>query len=456
MRKKIVCLGGGSRYFAQVLSSLAGTAGLADSEITLYDLDVEKAEIMAKVGRRLAAEADLDLRVRACGDLADAVDGADFAVSSIGGGGSGAATSIHDSPYHQADLRIPARYGIPQIVGDTGGPAALMMALRTIPIYLDIAAELEKRCPDVIFINHSNPMAPLCRALHKYTGLKGSIGLCHGVQNGINHVAGILGVPPEELETVWIGTNHYYWFTRIRHHGRDLYPELWRLLAANAPEQGRILSQVLSEIYGYKIVYPQDDHIVEFYPYLAQVPRGEALPYGLRPLIDLDAPVSPPPSPPSPEERQRQRVSYLEEFAASLDNVRPEPPDANPTKGERIGRLIEAIASGKRIVHVVNIPNRGCIANLPADAVVELEGVTDSTGVRGIQVGEAPLTLAGLLQKRIAWQELVVDAAAQGDRRLALQALLLDEMTIRPELAERMLDELLAASARMLPRFAKR
>jgi alpha-galactosidase/6-phospho-beta-glucosidase family protein len=73
--------------------------------------------------------------------------------------------------------------------------------------------------------------------------------------------------------------------------------------------------------------------------------------------------------------------------------------------------------------------------------------------VRPIFTGEAPISLAGLLQKRIAWQELVADAAATGDRRLALQALLLDEMTLRPEQAELMLGELLTASKPMLARF---
>lgn len=448
--KKIACLGGGSLYFAHVLGNLAATPGLAGSELTLYDLDREKAELMAATGRRLAEEGGTRLRVRACAGLADAVDGADFAVSSIGGGGASDALSIHDSPYHRADLVIPARYGVYQIVGDTGGPAALMMALRTIPIYLDIAAEMEKRCPEAIFVNHSNPMAPLCRAMHKYTRLRGTIGLCHGVQNGIKHVASILDVPPDELETTWIGTNHYYWFTRIRHGGRDLYPELWRRLAERPPEPGRVMSQKLSELYGYKIVYPQDDHVLEFYPFLAQVRDGKRLPYGLEPPIDLD---DPPPAPAAGEERRRGRAAFLDELRGRLDRVRPSQPDTSPVGGEGVGRLLEAIATGKRIVHIVNVPNRGAIPNLPSEAIVEIEGVTDSLGVRGVHVGEAPVALAGLLQKRIAWQELVVDAAARGDRRLALQALLLDEMAIRPEESERMLDELLAASRPMLGRF---
>jgi alpha-galactosidase len=122
--------------------------------------------------------------------------------------------------------------------------------------------------------------------------------------------------------------------------------------------------------------------------------------------------------------------------------------------GEGLASLIESIASGRRGVYIVNVPNRGAVSNLPDYAVLELEGVTDSCGVRAVHVGEAPISLMGLLQKRIAWQELVADAGVKGDRNLALQALLLDEMAIRPEKAEAMLDRLLAASREMLPQFS--
>jgi len=132
-------------------------------------------------------------------------------------------------------------------------------------------------------------------------------------------------------------------------------------------------------------------------------------------------------------------------------SVPPEPSDH--LTGEGLGRLIESIASGRRDVYIVNIENRGVVPNLPSYANLEVEAVTDSAGVRPIYVGAAPLSLMGLLTKRIAWQELVADAAVKGDRNLALQALLLDEMAIVPEKAEAMLDELLAASRPMLPRF---
>ena len=458
--KKIVCLGGGSLYFRTALADLVATEGLAGSEIALYDIDTEKAQLMAQLGRRLAEQSGTGMRVRTCTDLADAVDGADFAISSIGGVGKSAG-HVYGTSLHKQDLLIPARYGIYQIIGDTCGPAGMMMAFRSIPIYLKICREMEKRCPQVVFLNHSNPMAVLCRAMVKYTGIEHVIGICHGVQGGIKRIAKILGVPPEELDTVWIGTNHYHWFTRIRHKGKDVYPELWRRIASEKPPEGEIMTRKLSEIYGYRITYPPDNHAIEFYPFLAQVPDGKSMPYGLGEEVvkrheeDLYQDLQPRAEPEVSEAEQKaEREDRLRKYAEELDKtVLPAKP-SSPLTGEGLGRLIEDIALGRRGVYIVNIPNKGAIPNLPDYAVVEIEGVTDSCGVRGVYMGEAPLALMGLLHKRIAWQELVVDAGVRGDRKLALQALLLDEMAILPEKAEAMLDELLASSKQMLPQFA--
>ena len=90
---------------------------------------------------------------------------------------------------------------------------------------------------------------------------------------------------------------------------------------------------------------------------------------------------------------------------------------------------------------------------LQFSAEVEVEALTDSCGVRGLQMGEAPLHLKGILEKRFVWHELVADAAVKGDRNLALQALMVDEMAILPDQAEAMLGELLEASRDLLPQF---
>lgn len=452
--KKIVCLGAGSRYFLGALPDILVCEPLAGSEITLYDIDQDKVRLLQAQATLWADAAGTGMQVRACDDLADAVDGADFAVSSIGGSGV-SGRGIASTSFHMHDIVIPAQYGIYQIVGDTAGPAGMMMALRSIPAYITICREMERRCPEVIFLQHSNPMAAVCRAVSKYTSIT-IVGICHGVQNGIRSLAQLLATEPEELEVVWIGTNHYHWFTSIRHQGRDVYDAVRRLLAERGAPSGGIMTQKLSDIYGYQIVYPHDDHIIEFYPFLAQVRSEAEMPYGLslrlggftleeaRRALSVQM---------SDEEHRSQRQADLGDYAHDLAGVTLPPAPTSPLRGEGLGQLISSIAAGSRNVFIVNVPNQGAVINLPAYAILELEGVTDSTGVRPIVVGEAPMPLMGLLQKRIAWQEMVVDAAVKGDRGLALQALLLDEMAIPPEKAEAMLDQLLQASRPMLPAF---
>lgn len=449
--KKIACLGGGSLYFPFALPDIVMQRDLAGSELVLYDLELEKAERMAAMGRRLAAEAGTGMTVRAAATLDDALDGTDYALSSIGGSGAEITPDVYSSYYHAADVRICAEYGVQQVVGDTCGPAGMMMGLRSIPAYLHICHAMEQRCPKAILLNHSNPMAPLCRAMRKYSGIN-VIGICHGVQGGIHHAAHLLGISPRELSCTWIGTNHYYWFTSVMHHGEDVYPRLKAAMAERwdtpSPQQ---MTHQLSRIYEHSFVYPQDDHIVEFYPFLAQAASFETLPYQLTESgHQVGVAAQGVPGSLSADGRR----AFFEKYQAILDETTLPEGREDAAYNEDIGGMLSAFATGRRHVCIVNIPNQGAIPNLPATALVEVEGVTDETGVRPLVMGEAPMLLKGILEKRFVWQELVADAGATGSRTAALQAMMLDEQAIWPNKAAALLDALLAASKDLLPQFS--
>jgi alpha-galactosidase len=200
--------------------------------------------------------------------------------------------------------------------------------------------------------------------------------------------------------------------------------------------------------------YPGPGHIIEFYSWATRAPSQDDLPYGIgeeakQHGFDESSPM-PERKPVTPEVRR----AFLADYAAIIERTQlPERGQTDAVSEEGVARLIGAIAHGRREVFIVNVANHGAIPNLPAEAVVEIEGVTDSAGVRAVTVGACPPVLKGLLEKRFAWQELVVDAAVTGDRALALQALMLDEMAIHPDQAEDMLDELLEASRDLLPQF---
>ena len=453
--KKIVCLGGGSLFFPGAIADLVIDRDLAGSEIVLYDIDAEKVEMMAAMAVRLAGEAGTGYKVRATVDLSDAVDGADFALTSIGGSGAEVTQAVYESYYHAVDVRIPAKYGIHQVIGDTCGPAGLMMALRSVPAYLKICGEMEKRCPGAILLNHSNPMAVLCRAMHKYSDVN-VYGVCHGVQAGIGYAAEVLEVPAGELQCTWVGTNHYYWFTSILHDGADVYPEFKRRVARGPAPEGRGMCAKLSAIYGHQLVYATDDHAIEFYPFVTQIPGGQDdLPYDLvKPAKEFGYDCALP-MPKRTEATAEVRAEFFKKYEAILAKIELPAQQDDPLIGEGIASLMSAMVTGRRDVCVLNLANNGAIVNLPADAEVEVEAVTDYNGARAVQMPPAPLVLKAILEKRFVWHDLVADAAVKGDRNLALQALMLDEMAILPEKAEAMLEELLDASKDMLPQFFK-
>ena len=454
---KITCLGAGGRYFLHPLGHIAANTRLHGSRIALYDIDPERAAMMADAARRFSEEAGAGLDVRVSRTLPQAVDGADFVIASIGGAGSSGSLGYYHSPLHINDCLICAKYGVPQIVADTCGPAAMAAAFRSVPIYLNICREIEKRAPGAFLLNHANPMAVLCRAMNKYSTVR-SVGICHGVQGGIGAVGKLLGIPPVELDVRWIGTNHYYWVTSVRHRGKDLMATLWKRVSETKHPPEHQMCCDLSLAHGYWILYPSDDHAIEFYPFLAQVHGAKRLPYALadghhgktmmafyrgkRTLKDLIA-----------EDRRTPRKKMLADYKSILDAAKLPKCAESVIETESSSMLISDIATGNRRLHILNIPNRASVPNLPSEAVLEVECVTDSAGVRPLYMGEAPLALEAILRKRVAWQELVVDAAVKGDRKPALQAMMIDEQAILPTKAKAMLEELLENSRQMLPQF---
>jgi alpha-galactosidase len=138
------------------------------------------------------------------------------------------------------------------------------------------------------------------------------------------------------------------------------------------------------------------------------------------------------------------------------DITRGKTPIAAAVSEEATSKVIAALAGVADWKDVVNIPNTGQVPELPRAAVVETMGLIARDRVYGLPVGAVPPGILTQLQRHVANQELTVEAALKGDRRLALQVLLNDPLcgSIRRygDLS-RMLDELLHANRQWLPQF---
>src|ERR671912_2582392 len=227
---KIVFIGAGSTVFARnLLQDLFTFPELHGSTIALMDIDPGRLADTEAVAKLLAQTAGANPTIEATTDLRAVLDGADYAINMIQVGGYRPSTVV--------DFEIPKRYGLRQTIGDTLGIGGIMRALRTIPVMLDFGRQMEQVCPDVLFLNYTNPMAMLCMAMNRATAIR-TVGLCHSVQGTASDLAEWLGVPAEQVNYVCAGINHVAFYLRFERNGEDLYPAL-RQLANERREAAR-------------------------------------------------------------------------------------------------------------------------------------------------------------------------------------------------------------------------
>ena len=470
---KITIVGGGSYQWTPVLGrDLMLHEHLRGSTLMLYDIDPKPLPAMQKLMRKIAGAAGTDFKVKSTTDPREAFSDADFAILSITTGG-------YDMMEH--DLAIPPKYGIFQTVGDTVGPGGLVRALRNVPVILEIGRMMEKYCPDAWMLNLTNPMTILTRTFLRETSIK-TVGLCHelfgtmellleifGLEDQSNLAGeGLMGVQrlldasgahlwQREMSIEVGGINHCIWMTKLNVRGEDGFELLHKFL--DNPERfvrkmplppgtkHREASELAMMMQNHKLklelfrIYnclpaAGDRHVAEFYPYLLHDEKYAAERFAITPYtIEWQ------------RESRDMFKNWMDWWNAGkmpLDMMRSE---------ELASDVIVALSGGRPVKAIVNRPNLRQIANLPKHAVVESMALVDSGGIHPFAMGELPAAIKSLLARHVTNQEMTIDAALTGDKRIALQALLNDPLTRDLDDAASMLDEMLVATRDYLPQF---
>jgi alpha-galactosidase len=278
---------------------------------------------------------------------------------------------------------------------------------------------MEEICPQAYFLNFSNPESRIILALGRHSKIH-CIGLCHGIFMGQNDVARILGMPPEQVDVWGAGLNHFQWLLSIRDRktGADLYPLLREKERQYDPAY-LPLTRRLFLAFG-KWVTCSDDHMGEYVPYGWE--GGEE-------GYDFEA-------------DEAGRIELRMKIEAVLGGE-PIPNEMLTPSGERAVVVISGILNNKKtLIEAGVVYNNGAIPNLPADLAVEVPVVVDAAGIHPVSIGPLPDPIAKLLHMQASVQQLAVEAAVQGSRELALQALLIDPVINSSVAAEKILDEL--------------
>ncbi|NCO38276.1 MAG: alpha-glucosidase/alpha-galactosidase [Armatimonadetes bacterium CG_4_10_14_0_8_um_filter_66_14] len=430
---KIAMIGAGSIVFCKTLmNDLLSTECLEGSEFALMSRTAPKLDRMHAFVQRMITENGLSATVSATLDRREALKDADYVIVMIQVGGLDA---------FKLDYEIPMKHGVDQCIGDTLGPGGVFRALRTIPVLIDLARDMEELCPGALMLQYANPMAMCCWALGEATNVK-FIGLCHGVQTTLDLISRYVAVPKDEIDYLCAGTNHMAWFLKLARGGKDLYP----LLRENfeKPEyyvNEKVRGEVMRH-FGY-FMTESTGHLSEYIPWFRSSQRALDL-YCDEPAFGGETGA------------YLKWCEHIMEKYATTDPLAFESPKLAPRSVEFCSYIIEALETGKVFKLNGNVRNNGLISNLPPDCCVEVPIYVDRTGLHPVPVGALPRQCAALCQSNGTVQGLAVHAALNGDPEMVCQAVQMDPLTsavLTLKEARDLATEMLEAERQWLPQF---
>ncbi len=464
----ITVLGGGSAYTPGLI---AGLLRLRDrlplARLVLADIDEHKLKIVGELVRHMieaAARGDegaakggegagagaggpattgqvtAKTEVVLTTDRLEGFKGADFILSQIRVGGL---------KHRALDERIPNKYGV--LGQETTGPGGFAMALRSIPVMLDVARDIARVAPDAWLINYTNPTGFVCDASIR-AGHGRTIGLCDGVY-GIKWLgAKLLGLPisrGRDVEAYVAGLNHCTWTTQLWFEGRDLYKEMESLTAGldlsgageaicDGPLNGVECDAV--RLWRYYGLLPGSIYYTRYYYTLKQVLKKFSDP------------------------KFQHRSQWLtERAAAKRDNIRRQLAggqasfaafdEEDASHGDQAIGAIHAIANDTRQVETANVVNHGAVPNLPDDAIVEVTCTLGRYGAMPAAAGPLPRAVQGIVRMVHDHAVLTVDAAMSGDRKLVMQAAMAHPCHRDFHVMEEVIEEMFRVHKEWLPQF---
>lgn len=428
---KIAFIGAGSTVFSKnILGDSFISPALRDSEFALYDIDLQRLKESETMLRILNENLGNHGKIVAYTDRKQALAGADYVINAIQVGGYEPCTVI--------DFEVPKKYGLRQTIGDTLGIGGIFRGLRTIPVMLDIARDMEEVCPDAWLLNYTNPMAILTGAMLRYSDVK-TVGLCHSVQGCAYHLLKGLGMPTDNVRYNIAGINHMAWLLEVSRNGIDLYPEIKKRAAERPTPHDDMVRYEIMKRFNYYVT-ESSEHNAEYLPYFIKSKYPELIE---RFNIPLD-------------EYPRRCVEQIKGWNSLREQLVENPELSHERTNEYGAYIMEAMETNIPYKIGGNVLNTGLITNLPSEAAVEVSCLVDSNGVNPTYVGDLPPQLAALNMTQINVQLLTIEAAITQKKDYIYHSALLDphtssELSIDEIVA--MVDDLIEAHGDWLPKY---
>jgi 6-phospho-beta-glucosidase len=436
---KLVILGGGGFRVPLVHASLLADPDRLVDELVLQDVHVQRLRAIAAVLDQQAQGAAWRPKVRMVTSLPDALAGADMVFSAIRVGGLQG---------RSLDERIPLRHGL--MGQETVGPGGICYGLRTVPVAMEIAAQVAKLAPDAWVINFTNPAGMVTEAMSSVLGDR-VIGICDSPVGLCRRVAAALGVSADSASFDYVGLNHLGWLRSVTVGGRDRLPELFDdETALTSFEEGKLfgaqwlrtLRAVPNEYLHY--YYFARETLEQMHQ--QETTRGEFLRGQQRTFyerIDQDPTAA---LRLWQETRSERENTYLREGRAAAGMGERAACDMDGAGYEQVAlRLMNSIAGNRQDKLILNVRNRGVVAGMADDSVVEVPCLVDANGPRPL--GTSPLDphSLGLILQVKATEQAAIRAATSRSRSDALFAMATHPLVDSVAAAAQTLDEYVAA-----------
>ncbi|MFC1961080.1 alpha-galactosidase [Chloroflexota bacterium] len=400
---KIAFIGAGSFGFTRgLVRDLLTFPTLEASEIALMDISPERLDSADRAVKRIIAAGNYPATVTATLDRVEALKDADFVVVTI---------LVGSPDVWKDDIEVPKRYGVDVNVGDTRGVAGIFRALRTVPVMLDIARDMEKYCPDALMLNYTNPMAMLCRAIDRETSINVT-GLCHSVQGTAAMLADWIGAPHDEITYTCAGINHTAWYLDYKWNGEDAYPLIDK--AIREREEVYNEEQVRNEMYlafghyvtessghnsEYNWWFRKRQDLIEKYCTNGTGWNPGVYAYILHEYQDRE------------DTWQDEIKEWFEKEEIDLERGH-----------EYAAYIMNALEGGEPFEFNGNVSNKNLVTNLPPDVCVEVPVWASRKGLAPVVVGELPMQVAPLTNLCSQIEEMAIEGILTGNRELIYQA----------------------------------
>lgn len=412
---RLTILGGGGFRVPLVYRALALDPTRLVQQVVLYDEDPMRVRAITRV----LGEIRSGPPVRVADGLDDAVRGADVVFCAVRVGGTEGRVG---------DERVALDLAV--LGQETTGPGGIAYALRTLPVATRIAHRVADLAPHAWVLNFTNPVGMVTAAMQDVLGDR-VIGICDSPTGLVRRVARVLDVDESNVTAGYAGLNHLGWLCSAVVDGVDLLP---RLLADDSSlggfEEGRLFGSDLLRVLGY---IPNEYLYYYYYAREAlaamrstDLTRGEVIADQQRNLyprlLGAEKPFA-------VWERARlaREHGYLAE-ARPVAEVRDEQDLAGGGYEQVALAAMRALVTGVSAELILNVRNGATLsglptlAQLPADAVVEVPTRIDSRGARAYgqqRFDDHQLSLVSALR---AVETATLEAAATGSRTAALRA----------------------------------